>query len=282
MNCKECKSNNIEYDEKLGEKVCVKCGFVVVDRMFEERVTNFNDDGTLKPITKMVGLGSVGVPSKLRRLDTRTSDNTHKKNLQYLLAISAEYQTSQTVRDELCNNYLTLARGHQFRGYNVDERVAAVIFFTLKENNYAIKIKTLAEKCDAKPSRASKLARKIALFFKRPWVLSQIDYAGEFERISQQMGKDRSFIWDCNKVHMYLMPICEENNIVKNDSYIGAVIYITAILRDEKINQKVVREATKSYHSISRYRIIKKLLNIDFRKWTVDEFTSGIYTEEKI
>ena len=81
---------------------------------------------------------------------------------------------------------------------------------------------------------------------------------------------------------MYLMPICEENNIAKNDSYIGAVIYITAILRDEKINQKVVREATKSYHSISRYRIIKKLLNIDFRKWTVDEFTSGTYTEEKI
>ena len=60
------------------------------------------------------------------------------------------------------------------------------------------------------------------------------------------------------------------------------VIYITAILRDEKINQKVVREATKSYHSISRYRIIKKLLNIDFRKWTVDEFTSGTYMEEKI
>ena len=55
MNCKECNSDKVEYDERLGEKICVECGFVIVHGMFEETVSNFNNDGTLKPNT----IGSV-------------------------------------------------------------------------------------------------------------------------------------------------------------------------------------------------------------------------------
>ena len=277
MNCKECNGTEIEYDERLGEKICATCGFVIIDRMFEETISNFDKEGNMK---RTKGLGSIGVPSKLKRLEVRTSDNTHKRNIQYLLAISAEFAPSPNVRDEMVNNYLTLARAHQFRGYNIDERIAAVVFFTFKDNNRAIKVKDIAEKCDAKPNRASKLSRKISSFFKRPWVLSQVDYSGEFERICQEMEKDQDYIWDCNKVHMYLSVICEQNNIIRNAAYIGAIIYITSILRNEKISQSTVRKATNSYHTISRYREIKKLLNIDFKKCTVDEFVNGIYKEE--
>ena len=248
--------------------------------MFEESVGNFDANGNfVNEVTRSLG-SIIGGRSKLKRLEKPT--NTHAKTIQYLLAISAEFNTTEHIRNEMVNNYMTLVRAHQFRGYNIDERIAAVVFFTLKENNRAIKIKDIAENCDAKPNRASKLARKISRHFKRPWVLSQIDYSGEIERLLKNMDKSQSYIWDCNKVHMYLSPICEEANIIRNNSYIGAIIYITGVLRDEKISQADVRKATDSYHSITRYRTIKKLLNIDFNKWTVDEFVEGSYLEEKI
>ena len=282
MICKECNGKELEYDERLGEQVCKTCGFVMVENIFEETVSNFDKDGNFTNEVTM-SLGSIiGGRSRLKRVQQTTQNNSHKKTIQYLLAISAEFSPSQNIRDEMVNNYMTLVRAHQFRGYNIDERIAAVVFFTFKENNRAIKLKDIAEKCDAKANRASKLARKISRHFGRPWVLSQVDYAGEFERISKEMEKEQDFIWDCNKVHMYLSPICEEANIIRNNSYVGAVIYITSILRNEKIKQATVREVTKSYHTITRYRRIKQMLNIDFRKWDVDEFISGVYSEEKI
>jgi len=279
MNCKEC-NGKCEYDEKMGEQVCADCGFVMVQGMFEETVSNFDSDGNFtNEITRSLG-SIIGGRSKLKRLQQPT--NSHSKTIQYLLAISAEFSTTAKIRDEMVNNYMTLFRNHQFRGYNIDERVAAVVFFTFKENNRALKLKKIAEKCDAKPNRASKLARKISRHFGRPWVLSQIDFSGEIERIVKEMGKEQNFIWDCNKVHMYLSPICEGCNITRNASYIGAVIYITSVLRNEGLSQADVRKATNSYHSITRYREIKKRLNIEFKKWTVDEFVNGIYKEEKI
>ena len=96
------------------------------------------------------------------------------------------------------------------------------------------------------------------------------------------MEKEQDFIWDCNRVHMYLSPICEEANIIRNNSYVGAVIYITSILRNEKIKQATVREVTNSYHTITRYREIKRMLKIEFKKWTVDEFSSGVFVGGKI
>jgi len=281
MNCKECNEEEFNFDERLGEQVCANCGFVMVQGMFEETVRNEEDsDGNSKyGLTRKLGSIIKG-RTKLKRLQHPT--NSHAKTIQYLLAISAEWTPTENVRNEMVNNYMTLVRAHQFRGYNIDERVAAVTFFTFKANNRAIKIKDISEKCDAKPNRASKLARKISRHFKRPWILSQMDYAGEFERILKEMGKGQDYIWDCNKVHMYLSPICEAASIIKNDSYVGAVIYIAGIMRGEKINQAEVRKATKSYHSITRYREIQKLLKIDFKKWTVDEFVSGAFTEEKI
>ena len=66
MNCKECNGTEIEYDERLGEKICATCGFVIIDRMFEETISNFDKEGNMK---RTKGLGSIGVPSKLKRLD---------------------------------------------------------------------------------------------------------------------------------------------------------------------------------------------------------------------
>jgi transcription initiation factor TFIIIB Brf1 subunit/transcription initiation factor TFIIB len=240
MICKECNGKELEYDERLGEQVCKTCGFVMVENIFEETVSNFDKDGNFtNEVTKSLG-SIIGGRSRLKRVQQTTQNNSHKKTIQYLLAISAEFSPSQNIRDEMVNNYMTLVRAHKFRGYNIDERIAAVVFFTFKENNRAIKLRDIAEK-----------------------------------------EKEQDFIWDCNKVHMYLSPICEEANIIRNNSYVGAVIYITSILRNEKIKQVTVREVTKSYHTITRYRRIKQMLNIDFRKWDVDEFINGVYLEEK-
>lgn len=292
MSCVECKENEFEFNERLGERVCTNCGFVVVEEIFEKSHRSFvYKDGELTQrepakygLGSLIGKNSVNQNRKLVRRLKRTEythkSRSHKRSMDYLLAISAEFHPTKLVKDEMQNNYLTLVKSYQLQGYTLDERVAAVIFFTFRANNRAIKLRHLAKACDAKSSRVSKLSRKIARYFERPWILSQVDYHGEFERIGETLGKDRGFISDCINVHLYLKPRCEDNNVIMNSAYIGAVIYITGILRDEKLTQKRVCEVTDSPLTMSRYRQIQKMIGVKLKHLTVEDFVNGAYLNE--
>ena len=289
MNCVECKTDEFEFNERLGENVCVNCGYVLVEEIFEKNYRSYqykNGELTRREPAKH-GLGSlIGLNSdndnkklvrRLKQMEYKSKDRTHKRSIDYLLAIAAEFHPTQMVKEELQNNYMTLVRSYVLQGFNLDERIAAVIFFTFRANNRAIKLRELAKSCDAKINRVSKLARKIARHFERPWVLSQIDYHGEFERFGLVLEKGRPFIADCINVHLYLKPRCEDNSVVMNSAYVGAIIYITGILRGEKLTQKQICEVTNSPLTMSRYRQIRNLLGLKFKHLTVEEFINGAY-----
>lgn len=272
MQCLECKGNEFTFDERLGERVCDACGFVHVEEIFERTVSNYTYENN-EPIARQI----VSARSRLGSEKPKAIEQRWVKSINYMMALSAEFRPTKQVKDEMAYNYITLVKGHQFRGFTLDERVGALIFFTFRENNRAITLRELAKHCDASAQRVSKLARKIARFFGRPWVLSQVNYQGEFERIGLGFDKCREFIADCIRVHLYLQPICEENNVLINQAYVGAVIYITGILRNEPLTQNEIRDALGNYSVRKRYLDIKKLTKANFTTLTTEEFVSGVY-----
>jgi len=275
MKCLECEGLEFEMDDRMGERVCVQCGFVHVENIFEDTTANYyyDKEGNIHAREIITRRKQLGSDSKLMK----DHERQWGRSINYMMALAAEFQPTKLVKDEMAHNYLTLVKAQMFRGVTMDERIGAIIFFTFRENSRSITLKEVAKHCDASPHRLSKISRKIARYFKRPWILSQVNYHGEFERIVLDLGKTREFITDCVNVHLFLEPLCENNNIIMNKAYVGAVIYIVGLLRNERIQQEVLCDIVDTRYVKERYRAIKRLTEANMKILSVEEFVSGVY-----
>jgi len=300
MHCKECDGNSFTFDTLLGEKVCDNCGLVIVEEIFEKVSSAIYYDGEKKQFNesdeRFGGLGShIGKvstrkESKLKRTSIRHTkssyDRTIETGIRYCMFVVSEYPISHRIKEQVSKNYVTLLRGHHFRGWTYDERAGAVAFYTLKDNGIRTTVKEIARYSGADTNRVHKLARKIARVFHRPWVLSQSNPISDIEKYCQDLEQDFSFTKDCLKVYSVLVQPFEQHNKPFNLSATSTIIYITSLLTDANIRQADI-STTLEISEVSiraNLRIIctmlgieKKLLSLYLSNLTLEEFIYGVF-----
>ena len=296
--CPECKSTDFYLDDVLGELSCTNCGYVLEDEMIEgtqksgisEVTGHFDREITRDYLGSLIGKDRTSSTSRLRKTESRfqgtSFSRTLGKGISFVNMTCAEFTKNQHLKEEARRIYTSAIKSHKLRGANYEERAAAVVFFLLKDQNFAVTLDEVSLVAGCKTSRASKYAKEIAAHMRKPYVLHRRNIRSEIEKYALQIRPDDyPLVGDCIDVAFVLQNVYEENNIPITKSFFAISIYFTNLLIKRGLTQARVCEGCK-ISEVSLRNNVKKILNIlgipnrhYLSSMTIDEFKNGVRNE---
>tara|TARA_R100000315_G_scaffold5392_1_gene1844 strand:+ start:1981 stop:2961 length:981 start_codon:yes stop_codon:yes gene_type:complete len=312
VKCTECNSRNLKLDSNKGELYCEDCGFVLQDEMLEatssgkERPNDPNSPRTHNPTQEGFVLGSVvGMTnldgsrdnSKIGRILRRTHainhKTTHERNLSKGLVLcnmlASEFGAGKSLRDQVLWNYKTTQRERILSGMSLEVRAAALVYYTFKDNGISRTIDEICAKNSAHPRQVAKSARRIATFFRKPWILSQRNIPDEVQKYCNLLGADNDLTSASVKLTMLMIEIAESKYVTANTGFVAACIYLagrlnpTGSLRTQMEISDVcnITEVTLRNNLIAVLKLVNLTREDVFDKWTplmtFDEFVEGVH-----
>jgi transcription initiation factor TFIIB len=304
VKCTECNSRSIVLDSYRGERYCKDCGLVVEEDMLEDTMSPKEKPGDpyserIREVAKEAfPLGSfVGsfksdgsfdrskIGYKLRRLQNRSLPS-HVRSLHKGIAqarmLAAEMGASDRIKEQIAWTYKKLAKDRVFTGTALDIRAATIVYFVYKDNGINVKIEEVCIVNGAHPRQVAKMARKIARYFKKPWVLSQRNIVNDIEKYCTMLGSDRILTRDAIRLSAPLEEIGNHMCLTMNVGWTSAIIYLCVRAGETQSyrTQKDITEACGITEVTLRnnYKAILELLGLtreDVEKLTVDEIVEG-------
>ena len=263
VKCSECNSRELEFDEFRGETFCKDCGLVIEEELIEKTSSGREKSGDPdSPMThsankegyilgSMVGIRNADgtldrsrVGHTLRKWQKRSAMTGKEKNqIKGIILVNmlmAEFGVKDALLAQAVWNYKRLQQHDILRGASLEVRAAAICYYTFKDNGIARTIEEVCRKNSAHPRQVAKLARKIAAYFRKPWVLSQRNITQEVEKYCAQLGVHRTFTASAIIVSEAMHQLAEERYITTNAGYLAACIYLTGrLLKNISIRTQV-------------------------------------------
>ena len=310
--CDECGGKRIDFNHTKGEYSCYGCGLVLLDEIPEdtsagrERAADPLSERTHEVVREGYYLGSFVGNTKygggldrskagriLRRTEQRTLPShmrTVRKGLIQCNMVAGELGSSPQMRDRIAWVYKKLMKDHQLRGYALEDRAAAIVYFCYKESGILIRIDEVCETNAAHPRKVAKLARIIARLFKKPFVLSQRNIASDIEKYCSLMDVDRETTQNAIKLSVPLEDIGNHLCLTMNVGWTGSIIYLTMRLgpqntRSYRTQRDICTTLGVTEVTIrNNFKIIIELLGLDkenLLKYTVEDVIAGAYDNVK-
>jgi len=308
VKCPECNSRELSVDSNSGETYCGECGLVLAENIFEEtsagRERGADPESDRTHNVNRVGftLGSVvgttnhdgskdrtQVGRTLRRLNQRVSLKSHEKNrskgFALVTMLATEFVSSPSFREQAVWNYKRVHDNNVLKGMSLETRAAAVVYYTFKENGISRTIDEVCRKNMSHPRQVAKCARRIATFFRKPWVLSQKNIEQDVEKYCSQLGVNRLFTTSAIKLTSLMHNVAEQRYMNANAGFTAACIYLTGILLAPTVASRTQMEISNVLNitEVTLRTNLTKLLKMvgrskgDLPHMNYDEFMEGVY-----
>ena len=297
MKCINCKSSNLEEDTRLGECICIECGYVMVSEIQElatqdiieyeattstghhwgERTSDRGHLGShinLAPYLNWQGGDSRQQKNRARRLMKyhsrfRLSAKDRSVNmgvLECVMIMSPYYPSSMVkMRERIINYYRRLFMKNTFRGFTMSERASALVLYMLRGNGVPTTVRSIAEENNVKASRVSKCARKIATKLGKPWLLHQMPVFPWADRLCQDLRTSKTYRKDLYAVLDYINNVIESHDLTFTKTHMATTMWITCLLRKgtsfPELTQSRITEAC-GCSSVALRATQKKLFNL--------------------
>ena len=302
MKCSECEGLDFEIDDRLGEHVCINCGYVQVSNIFEETsktiVTtdhhyNLGSGIYLKEADKtlgsFIGEGKTNnkVLSSLKRTQMRFRDKKNvsiNKGLLECNMVLSPYLPNASLKDSVHGYYRKLYLNNKFTGVPLTLRACSVVIISLREYGIPISISEIADRNNEDAHKVSKCARHFARFLGKSHILQNMPISSWIDRVCNDLNASREFTSDCRSVVEYLHQLVTANDVHFSRSYMATGIWMTSILREEgkpEFTQQEICDVCNC-SAVAQRLVSKKvfpMLNINksnLKNMTVEEFVSGI------
>jgi transcription initiation factor TFIIIB Brf1 subunit/transcription initiation factor TFIIB len=166
---------------------------------------------------------------------------------------------------------------------------AEIVYYTFKDNGISRSLEEVCAKNSAHPRQVAKSARKIASFFRKPWILSQRNVPSEVEKYCSMLQGDRLFTSNAIKLTVLMFEIGEAKFVSTNDGFIAACIYLAGRLtvggsfRTQADISRVcnITEVTLRNNLIAVLKLVNLTRDDVFDKMTplmtLDDFIEGAY-----
>lgn len=309
--CTECASRNLITDEFRGELYCEDCGIVL-----DEDIIEITSAGRQKPgdpqsevshernregyiLGSTVGyrnydgsMNNTKIARSLRRMDKRVKLTSQERNQQRGLIlcnmVSSEFGASQNFKEQVAWNYKKIQVGMVLNGMSLEVRAAAIVYYTFKDNGISRTIDEVCAKNSAHPRQVAKSARKIATFFRKPWVLSQKNIAVEVEKYCSLLGVHRDYTNAAIRIGVRMHQIAEERFITANVGFTAACIYLAGRLMPHVSTRTQIEISTAC--NITEVTLRNNMINLlkminltrdDLDGLTVDSLLEGAYKNEE-
>ena len=309
VKCEECASRNVVNDTQKGEIYCGDCGLVMLDELMEESISTRERPGdpesdlsheSLRPGFKLgsqVGRftkeGSFDRSKKGRILRTtakRLTKNSQEKNTEKALMLCnmlvAEFSHTRVLKDRVAWIYQRLQQVDLLRGSSLEVRAAAIVYYTFKELGINRTIPEIIEKNGAHPRQVARLARKIATYFRKPWVLSQKNIRQDVEKYCAMLGTRRPFTNAAIDVGVLCERLASEKYITTNAGFTAACIYMAGQLQKGACTRTQgeisdicnITEVTLRNNMLIILEMVH-LTREQFKELTLEEFLEGVRRE---
>ena len=309
--CTECQSRDIHRDETKGEIYCRDCGLVLADEMLEEsshgrtRSGDYLAERTHEANKVSYTLGSVigtrnvdgsfdrsRMGRRLRHWDKRTKISSEQKNeLRGITAVkmlAANLGCSESIKEQGAAMYKQLYKLPWMRGISLDVRAAGILFWVFKENGINRKMHEVVANSGAHPRQTTKLVRKLASHYRKPWLLSERNFEGDINKWCSELQIEASDIAETIKLSVPIEQMGEDKCLSMNSGYVAAIIYMAVLCRNTSYRTQRdlsricgITEVTlrTNFKTICREMGIDKQLIKD-GYYTVDDIVSGAYRNE--
>ena len=306
VKCDECGSRKIKFDEFRGERFCEECGLVLEEDLIEDTSSGREKSGDPQSVQthsankegfvlgSEVGFRNVDgsidnskLGRSLRKWNTRTKLTSVEKNrLKGIVNINmllSEFGVAEGLKQQAIWNYKKLHENNIMAGMSLEVRASAVTYYTFKDNGICRTIHEVCQKNSAHPRQVAKLARKIAAFFRKPWVLSQRNITQEVEKYCSQLGVHRTFTTSAIEISTIMNAMAEERFITANKGFLAACLYLTGrLLPNTSYRTQVeisdvcnITEVTLRNNLINLLKMVN-MTREDINILTYDEFIEGV------
>ena len=250
MRCLECKTNEFEYDEVMGETACKECGLIVQTELFEERVIAIEDGEFTHSYDSAATLGSnIAGSSKLATTHHRFSGNdSHiRKGIVFANMVMTNFIEGNFLKERVAEVYRELYSKRVFTPANTLEvRGTAVTWYVLKENKTPISIKEATVEFNCKGKSLNRLIRKINSHYGNRNKQLQPDPQYLLKKTAYQISDDVVFVTRCRETLELFEPIVISIEHNKSSAYYASVCWIAKnIYLHPRITLKSIVEKTK-------------------------------------
>jgi len=311
--CEVCKGSSNTIDDRLGERVCDDCGYVMVSNLFEETQSNFyieNGEVIIRSGDRGILGSSIGqsrideksmnrkLISRLRRNQTWLKDTSTKNMSKGLLEcnmILSPWLPNDNLKERTNTYYKKFFSDRFSWRWRVSTRATAIVFLVLKENGMAVSLQELAYNNGENKQAVSKAARYFARKIRKPWLLHQTSTANLVDRTANKLvecnytNKDqkrkRQFISDCRSITEYIEGIVSQHGIHFGKGHLACSFWITCLLRTRggwpEYTQKEIGSSCGCAEITLRdnMRKLYKLLNTnkkELKRMRIEQFISGV------
>jgi len=250
MRCEECGSNENEYCERMGEKVCKGCGLVLVTEMFEETTHSLNKLGENIHSAEQGELGSIirGKGSwKFNKhgISSVTSNHIQRGINHCNMVLSSIGVNSPQLKSRVHKLYIDLATKGIFGRSPYEARATALVYYTLKENGTPHSFNDVCSEFNPSLKVVKRLVRKINQIHRNSINYSPINPQYLITQLLSKMEVDNEFKRQCIKVLEHFEVKAQLNTFNKGRSYYASIVWITAnIFVRKDITKQSICEVT--------------------------------------
>ena len=294
--CKECGCVSFQYDDGLGESVCVDCGLVIVINPFEETVRygDLKDEDNRKPNT--THLGSYILPSDIagqsdwslfrEQIRSQPESSTDRRMKVLLSMYLSYYNIPPNLKKRANSYYKTMNKDRLFVGLPVEKRAAALTFYMLKELDIVCNIREHSKHTRVERADISKIARKIAKYQKKSHVFIETNHISKLQVLLSKLEANdiiinSSFRENAHRMVEYVSRHMEALDMRYSNNLLVATVWIAGRMLDYPVHQYMLCEVWPS-STLGLRQSAKKIceiFNIDrsnLSKIDIDEFVLGV------
>jgi hypothetical protein len=311
MICELCSSEDNTLDDRLGERVCDDCGYVMVAHLYEDTTTQAiegtediraGDRGILGSDIgyQTHGAGNAKLVRSLRRnqqrLRDRATQNMGKGILECNMILSP-WLPNSNLKDRVHAYYKRFFQDRHTWRWTVGTRATALVYLVLKENGIAISISEISEKNAENRHKVSKAARYFARGINKPWLLNQMAVHNWVEkcgntlvhihgpRYSYNEEMKQEFLYNARVISDYIYQQIEGRDMTFTKSHLACCFWITCLLRTkgswpEYTQGEICHSCGCAEISLrDNMRRLYVMLNTnkkDLKRMQIEQFISGV------
>ena len=231
MRCVECKGDNFEYDEVMGETACQSCGLIVITELFEQSVRIQTNEEVTRSSDKGILGSEIGGYSRLANTQNRfaSKDGHLRKGVVFSQMVLSSLGISEaSLKDRAGTLYRELHSKKIFSSnLSLEIRATAVAWFVLLENKTPVKVKEASKEFDCGGKSLNRLIRKIKKHFGANAKLMQPDPVFLLKKAAYQISDDLVFISQCLETLEFFEPIIIQAEYNKGNAYYESICWIS-------------------------------------------------------
>ncbi len=278
--CFECKSDNLDYSERLGEIVCGSCGLVLVQQLLEETTFSLDHEITGPDLGSTIKSSDAAKYGRKGFTLFRAQKFGQHNSIYYVRmvrlsnALLSKYSVRPDIRKRITKYYKTFIAKQKVATISMEIRAAGLTYFILKELNIPVSPQNHARLAGVEMKYMLKFAKRLGSVLGKPYVFSNQNVNGMVTGAGAKLiNPSQEYIGEVQTFANYVEQKYTTVSKRFSRATLAACFYIVSLVRREHYTQERISEITQVSEVGLRNHVKSVLEILNIKKADLDYMT---------